>query len=194
MEIPIIGSHKLGKTTLFNAIRASPPIVPNFHFMEEIALNEIVDADTFFKYMEVQERILDIHLRRSKWAKKEGVNIISDRCLIDNLAYMIISKYSPYLYAFSRTYDSTLKVLEELSPTVREAISHLHDYDLVFYVPIEFKYGSPSKEEMLYQENVDDVIKRILKVYEIKHYVVKGSVEERRDFVIETIKQHSGEL
>ena len=167
---------------------------PRFHFLEEIAINEISDANTFFKYMEMQERILSIHLKRSEWARKKGLDIISDRCLIDNFAYMIIGKYSPYLYAFSRTYDSTLRVLEELSPIVREAISHLHDYDLVFYVPIEFNYGNPSKEEILYQENIDDVIRRILKVYEIKHHTVKGSVEERRDFVIETIKQHMGEL
>ena len=194
MEIPIIGSHKLGKTALFNAIRMALPAEPKFHFMEEIALGEIADAKTFFTYMEMQERILDIHLKRSKWAKKEGVNMISDRCLIDNLAYMIIGKYSPYLYAFSRTYESTLKVLEELSPIVREAISHFHDYDLIFYVPIEFNYGNPSKEEILYQENVDDIIKRLLKVYKIEYHTVTGSVEGRKRFVMETIKQHTGSV
>lgn len=194
MEISIIGSHKSGKTTLFEAVRTALATEPRFHFLEEIAINEIADANTFFKYMEMQERILNIHLRRSEWAREKGLDIISDRCLIDNFAYMIIGKYSPYLYSFSRTYDSTLRVLEELSPIVRKAISHLHDFDPVFYIPIEFQYGDPSKSDILYQENVDYIIKRILKIYEIKHYVVKGSVEERRDFVIETIKQHLGEL
>lgn len=190
MEIPIIGSHKVGKSTLFDAVKATLSTEPKFHFMEEIALGEIADANTFFSYMEMQERILDIHLKRSEWVKKEGVKMISDRCLIDNLAYAIVGKYSPYVYALSRTYESTLKVLEELSPIVRKAISHFHDYDLVFYVPIEFKYGDPSKEEILYQESVDDIIKQLLKVYKIEHYTVTGSVEERKEFVLAMIKQH----
>ena len=190
MEIPIIGSHKIGKTTLFEAVIEALSSELNFHSMREIALGEIADVNTFFTYMEMEERILDIHLKRSKWAKKEGVNMISDRCLIDNIAYMIVGKYSPYTYAFSRTYSTTLKVLEELSPIVSEAITHFNDYDMVFYVPIEFKYGSPTEGEMFYQSNVDDIIRELLKINNIKYHTVTGSVEERKNFVLDKIKQY----
>ena len=191
INIAIIGSHKVGKTTLYNRIERLLPPGHNIEFFNEIAQEKISEADTFFKYMAMQEDILTKQIKVLDWAKENEVSTFSDRCLIDNLAYFNMGRESPYPYALSNDFKSSLEIIKVLSPVVSEAIAHFYDYDFLFYIPIEFKLESPTKEQISYQENVDNVIKYILEVYEIKHYVVTGSVEERRKFIFDKINQHN---
>lgn len=190
INIALLGSHKVGKTTVFEEVlKGGLPPDHNIEFFNEIAQERISEADTFFKYMDMQEDILTHQIKVLKWAKENKVSTFSDRCLIDNLAYFNIGRESPYPYALSNDFKSSLEIIKVLSPVVSEAIEHFYDYDLLFYIPIEFKLGNPTKEQISYQESVDNVIKYILEVYGIKHHVVTGSVEERKNFIIEKIKQ-----
>lgn len=192
INIAIIGSHKIGKTTLYNEVVEALPPEYKIVCLDEIALEKIHNAKTFFAYMNVQEDILTHQLKVLEWTKKNEVSTFSDRSLIDNIAYAIVGRESPYPYALSGDAKSSLEILKVLSPVVSEAITHFYDYDLLFYIPIEFKLGNPTKEEVLYQWSVDDIIKRLLKLYGIKHYTIKGSVEDRKILVLERIKQYLG--
>ena len=193
INIAIIGSHKVGKTSVFEEIlKGGLPPDHNIEFFNEIAQEKISEADTFFKYMAMQEDILTYQIKVLKWAKENKVSTLSDRSLIDNLAYMNVGRYSPYSYALSGDAKSSRDILKDLSPVVTEAIAHFYDYDLIIYIPIEFKLGNPTKEQISYQESVDGVIKRLLEIYGIKHYTIKGSVEERKILAMEKIKQYMG--
>ena len=192
INIAVAGSHKVGKTTLYNEVVEALPPEFKIKCVGEMALREISEADTFFKYMAMQERILDKQIKLLDWAKENEVSTFSDRSLIDNAAYAIVGRESPYPYALSGDANSSLDIIKVLSPVISEAIAHFYLYDLLFYIPIEFNYGNPTKEEILYQWSVDDIIKRLLKIYGIKYYTIKGSVEERKILVLARIKQHMG--
>jgi len=192
INIAVIGSHKIGKTTLYNEVVEALLSKWNIVCLDEIALEGIAEANTFFKYMSLQEKILTHQIKVLEWAKENEVSTFSDRSLIDNLAYFNIGRESPYPYALSNDFKSSLEIIKVLSPVVSEAIAHLYDYDLLFYIPIEFKLGSPTKEQISYQESVDKVIKYILEVYGIRYHTVTGSIEERTRFVVEIIKQNMG--
>lgn len=188
INIAVIGSHKVGKTTIYNRLERLLP--PEIKCLNEIALERISDVNTFFSYMKMEEDILTQQINTLKWAKENEVNTFSDRSLIDNLACMIVGRESPYAYALSDDSKSSLEIIKVFSPIVSEAIVHFYDYDLLFYIPIEFKFGDPTEEQILYQQDVDNVIKHLLKVYGIKHHTVKGSVAERTKFIIEMTKQY----
>jgi len=190
MDVVIIGSHKIGKTTVFRAVKEAISSDYKIQFFNEDAQKVISEVDSFFSYMNMQEQILIRQIRSLNWTQKYGFNSVSDRSIIDNLAYMIVGRESPYLYAFPGDIRANIDELEKLSPIVPEVINRIYDYDLVFYIPIEFKLGNPTKEQILYQHTVNDVIKHLLKIYDNKHYTVTGSVEERRDTILDKIKQH----
>ena len=191
MNVAITGSCSVGKTTLYEEIIKELP--ETFFYFDEIKQDEALKShksmipfhiqDTFFAYMYSQERILAEQIRQLEWVKEHKVNIFSDGSLIDTLAYMIKGKESPYACALSGDAKSSLDILEVISTIVREAESCFYDYDLLFYIPIEFKHGNPSKKEILYQWIVDNTIKHLLDVYGIRHHEVSGSVKERKDFI-----------
>ena len=192
LNIAVIGSHKVGKSTLYNGVVKALQPEWKIKCLDELAVEKISEADTFFKYMVMQEDILNHQIKVLDWMKENEVSNFSDRSLIDNVAYTIVGRESPYPYAFSGDAKSSLEIIKMLSPVVTEAIAHFYHYDLLFYIPIEFNYGNPTKEQILYQWSVDDIIKRLLKIYGIKYYTIKGSVEERKILVLARIKQHMG--
>ncbi|MCK4665923.1 AAA family ATPase [Candidatus Dependentiae bacterium] len=197
MKAAITGSCGVGKTTLYEeVIKRFPDTFFYFDAIEEEkehkthkSMMPVHTQDTFFGYMRNQERILAEQMRQLEWVDKHKINIFSDGSLIDTLAYMIKGKESPYTYALSGNAKSSRDIIEVLSPIIREAESCFYEYDLLFYIPIEFKCGNPSKEEILYQWTIDNIIKHLLEVYGIRHHIVGGSVEERKQFVIGMITE-----
>lgn len=185
MNVAITGSNGVGKTTLYKEMIKKFP--DTFTYFHETPEDEKVEPESFFGYMYSQEKILKEQTRQLEWAKTHKLNILSDGSLIDNFVHMVMGKKSPYTYALSRDAKSSRDIIEVLSPIVCEAIAHFYDYDLLFYIPIEFKRDNISKEEILHQWTIDNLIKHILDVYGIKHHIVHGSVEERKDFVIRMI-------
>ena len=190
LNIAIMGTHKTGKTTLYNEVVKGLQPEWKIKCLDELAVERISEANTFFKFMAMQEDILIHQLKVLKWAKENEVSTFSDRSLIDNLVYMVVGRYSSYTYALSGDSKKSRDILEALSPVVSEAITHFYDYDLLFYIPVEFKLGEPTKEQLLYQWSINDIIKHLLNVYGIRHHVIKGTVEEIKTLVLETIKQY----
>ena len=181
MNVAIIGSCEVGKTTFYEKVMKELPDA--FTYFYESTEDKKPETDTFFGYMHTQEKILKEQLRQLQWAKTHRMNILTDGSIIDTLACMIKGKESPYVCALSDDAKNSRDILEVISPIVQEAILHFYDYDLLFYIPVEFKRENLSKEEILYQWTIDNIIKHLLEVYGIRHHVVGGSVEDRKLFI-----------
>lgn len=192
MRIGIIGPQKVGKTTLFDEVIKELPA--KFVAIKELALSKdilITESNGFFDYMRLQEVILneDLKYQKHEESLEEEKFTIYDRTLIDNFAYMVSGVYSPYDYAFPGDIDENIELLGILSPIVVEAIDRFKKYDLIFYVPIEFRFGDPTVEQIMYQERIDDVIRHLLIRYEIDYHTVRGSVRDRVQFILKTFQK-----
>ena len=110
--------------------------------------------------------------------------------MIDTVACMIRGKYSPYTYALSENDKISFKILKEISPVVVKAISHFYDYDLLFYLPIEFKYEEATEKELMRRWSIDHIIKDLLEVFGIRHHIITGNVCERKDSILRLIKDY----
>lgn len=189
MNVAIIGSQKVGKTTLYKKIIESLP--ESFFYFDEMPDELVPEANSFFSFMCGQEKILLEHIKRIEFEKKhELVSDLSDGSLIDTMAYMIVGRESPYTYAVSDDTESSVNLIKILTPAMREAMSYLHSYDLLFYIPIEFDCENSTKKDLLYRWTIDNTINRILKSNHIRHHTITGSVEERRDLVLGLIKDY----
>ena len=189
MNIAIIGSRKTGKTSLFHALIKELP--PEFLQYEELEFKKVPEASTLLEYLHTQENIL---LKQIEYAEFEKaypkIDIVSDGNLIDTMACMIRGKYSPYTYALSRDDKSSFEILKEISPPVIKAISHFYDYDLLFYLPIEFKYEEATEKELMRRWSIDHIIKDLLEVFGIRHHIITGNVCERKDSILRLIKDY----
>jgi len=102
-------------------------------------------------------------------------NFVTDRSIIDFLAYTV-------LYSRSSLID--------MGKLMESAKKITFGYDYLFYLPIEFNYqseiGRASKET---QVEVDDSIKFLIDNFKLPHFVVKGTLEERLNFIKKVINK-----
>ena len=192
MNIAIIGSHGVGKTELFDDVVAELGL--DFVHIEDIGLNDVEKSKGFFDYMHAQEQIIAERICDVNWDRNHnGDSIIIDGSIISDLAYMILGDHSYYDLAFPGNIKNNIDVLKNISPVIMEAIDHFHVHDLLFYIPIEYDYGEQSLEEMPtkefnHQREIDIIIRRLLENYNIAHRTITGSLEERKETVLDTIK------
>jgi len=162
LKIVIIGSHGVGKTSLSRIISEEL----NLPFITEIArtfkkeqLNSTNPA-----YLSVQKEILRLQLQ------EEGLhnNFVSDRSSIDNLAY--------YLYS---CYDTASDIENNLY--ISQSVNNSLNYTHIFFLRPEFKIKNDNYRDtnILYQHNIDIIIKTILQLYNIKYYILAGTVQDR---------------
>jgi len=180
MKIALIGTHEVGKTTLLNSLE---PNFTEFHFIPEIIQDFHFQTRSFFEYMSIQEEVL----KKQIVLETLKENTISDRSSIDNLAYMIVEfmdKFPQY------DMEMALKKIHNLSLSViSSTIANFKTYDILFYVPVEFLSRTPTKTELIYQRNVDEVIKFLIKIYKLEIFYVTGTVEERKENIIKIYNQ-----
>lgn len=93
-------------------------------------------------------------------------------------------------YIFPGNVKDNIKTLHSLSPFLQEAIGAIKNYDLIFYLPIEFVCKGLSSEDFIRQKKADTVIREIMRLYDIGYHTAIGSVDSRTSDVLETIKQH----
>ena len=86
LNIAIMGTHKTGKTTLYNEVVKGLQPEWKIKCLDELAVERISEANTFFKFMAMQEDILIQQIKTLEWTKKNKLITFSDRILIDNLA------------------------------------------------------------------------------------------------------------
>lgn len=192
MNVSIIGSHGVGKAELFDSLVEE--LHTDFIWVEDIDSREVESSKDFFSFVLAQvgviaERICDI-----QWDKNhDAENIIINGSVISDMAYLIDGKFSNYEYAFPGHIKNNIDVLKNTSPVIIEAVDHFHDHDLLFYVPIEYNYGEHSDGEMPikefnHQREIDSIIRYLLEEYHITHRTIIGSLEERKETVLDTIK------
>lgn len=177
MKIALIGAHKTGKTTVFELLK---PHLQDFHFIPEVIQEFNYNTTSHYEYMYIQERVLSTQMHQ----ESQHSNVVCDRSLIDNFAYMVAScyKYKP----LSHQYCDIIGDLTEKSMTVVSAIEKFNDYAYLFYFP-PLPDTKPKHKE--YQELIDHIIKYLLYQYDIIYTTLTGTPEER----VQKILQYIGE-
>ena len=192
MNVSIIGSHGVGKTDLFESVMEE--LGSDFVRIEKIDLKEVKKSKDFFSFVLEQVSVIAKRIRDIQWDINHDVeNIIINGSVISDMAYLIDGKFSNYEYAFPGHIKNNIDVLKNTSPVIMEAVDHFHDHDLLFYVPIEYDYGEHSYGEMPikefnHQREIDSIIRYLLEEYHITHRTIIGSLEERKETVLDTIK------
>ena len=172
MKIGLCGTISVGKTTLVNALKELPEF-KDYNFATERS-----------KYL----RDLGIPLNTDSTLKGQTIflaeraseliheNIITDRTIIDVMAFTESAKSIPYF----------------INSSFEEYASHLiPEYDYIFYVSpegVKLEDNGIRAYDAEYRKKIDSSIKDILRKYEhkIKKYAeLSGSTQER----IKTVKQ-----
>ncbi|MCL5003777.1 MAG: ATP-binding protein [Patescibacteria group bacterium] len=170
MKIAVIGSHGTGKTTLAKRISG----ILEFNFIPDVAreahekkfaINEQTPPETQFWILSKQ-----IELERNTEAPW-----ISEKSLLDNLVYG----------TFSIKDEEVLRVLEKI-------ILRNLDYDLIFYLPIEFGLVDDGLRslDVGFQEEIDRVYRQLLLNKKLKFIELTGGVESRVEQALKYIKAH----
>lgn len=173
MRVAFSGTHRVGKTTLLEAVAARLPryrtIEEPYHLLEEEGV-ELSDPPA----VEDFER----QLQRSLHELEEApANALFDRCPLDFLAYL-------------RALEEDLD-LEEWLPRIGEALRSL---DLIVIVPIETpdRVLLPPQEDRLLRREVDEGIRAMVLEdsfdFGLTAIEVHGDVEERARQVMRAVR------
>jgi len=185
MNIALAGSHSTGKTTLLNEVVKRNNI---FKFISITETARIVidkgfpmakDAtiDSYVNYVNEQ-------LKAELSARRNNYDIlISDRTILDAVAYSQINKKlidDPFIPTY------VIEMIERVWLIEKEF------YDFYIYCPVEFPliFDGVRDEDSVYQKMVSDHIKKLLEQYNVKHFVVSGSVSARYESVMKHINSH----
>lgn len=182
-KIAIAGTHGVGKTTLAYSLMKSS----NYDFVvvnSQIARTLIRNGYPLGKEATVESYIQYIiaQLRAEQEVEKCDL-FISDRTLLDPLAYAIVNRK----YAKSEVSTSMKSIIELLK---RVWLLELQQYDMYVFVPIEFPMQSdgirPEDEE--YRAKVEEQMVLLLDENCVNHITVSGSVEERNAQVHDALR------
>ncbi len=182
MKIAFTGSHCTGKTTLLNQMKI---IFQNadFQYVTEVArgiinrgypLNMDANMDSYVHYINDQ-------LKAEKRMQSCDL-FISDRTLLDPLAYALVNKKLPRPYI----HDYFIDMMESIWLLEKE------QYDLYIYFPIEFPliYDGVRPEDEQYRKDIDDQIAQLLKRNNVNFLKITGSPGERCDFMERLVKSN----
>lgn len=191
MNISIIGSHGVGKTELFESVMEE--LGSDFVRIEKIDLKEVEKSKDFFSFVLAQVGVIADRFSDIQWERDCGSDdFVCEGSFVSDVAYLIDGKFSNYEYAFPGHIKNNIDVLKNTSPAIMEAIDHFHDHDLLLYIPIEHDYGEHTREsllskEFIHQRKIDLIIGYLLEEYHIPHKTVTGSLEERKETVLDDI-------
>lgn len=172
MKIVIIGAQGTGKSILSKVLSEEL----NIPLITEIARNFKKEQlkCTNPEYPQIQKEILRLQIQEEKMHD----NFISDRSSIDNLAY--------FIYGCS----DSVTVSENMSYTY-DAIFNARLYTHIFFLRPEFDIVNDNFRDCdpVYQKDIDTTIYTILKIFNIKHYILTGTIENRIQKTMEILEQ-----
>lgn len=175
MRITISGSHRVGKTTLAEALADALPgyvLVPEPYYQLEDEGHEFEDPPS----LEDFER----QLERSLQSLADGAaDVVFDRCPLDLLAYL-------RTHRDRAAFDAT-----DWLPRIREAMATIH---LVVFVPIEAPDRVPvDRSEQRLRSRVDDALRDLVLDDDadlgVSSLEVRGPVEPRLRQVLAQISR-----
>ena len=177
MKLAFTGSHSTGKTTLIQEIIKEAPNTASIKCVTEIArkiirrgylLNNEATEASYIQYINDQlyeERDIECY-----------DYFLSDRTLLDPLAYMIANK------------DFPGPTIEETFIQMMENVWLLEQtrYDFYIYFPVEFPlvFDGVRPNDEKYREAVDKEILYLLNKHSIPFISVTGSVPERKKQIL----------
>jgi len=184
MRIGTVGSHGTGKSSL---VKEFINVCPGYYtpLKEESRIVASRGLGLNFKTtLETQEAFLEAMLEMlADISNKE--NTITSRTLVDLLAY------NQYFYNRPK-YGITKKFIEKCQKVMLQQRSI---WNLYVYVPIEFsietedEFRVGQKADKQYQQEVDTHILTTLNQYEIPHIIVRGTVQERVEQILERLNE-----
>ena len=174
MKIGLCGTMSVGKTTLVNALKNEPEF-KNYTFRTERSkyLNSIcitLNTDSTLKGQLV--------FAAERAAELMQENIITDRTIIDVMAFCALSK----------------SMSDAEKQHINGVLWHLiREYDIIFHiddlsVPIEDNGVRETNAE--YRDAIDKKIKSIVQMYRGSTVTISGTVEERIEQVKNIVAQY----
>jgi deoxyadenosine/deoxycytidine kinase len=174
MKIGFTGTMSVGKTTLVNALKELPEFKDyNFKterskYLRDLGIPLNTDSTTKGQIIFLAERCSELYDK----------NIITDRTVIDVMAFTALAKTIPF--TFSLKFNDLCHDL-------------LQEYDYIFYISpdgIDIEDNGVRTTDPEYRKSVNKEIKKIIK--EKKGYIknlieLNGSVEERVNKVKQTL-------
>ena len=166
MKIGFTGTMSVGKTTLVNALKELPEFkdysfkTERSKYLRDLGIPLNTDSSTKGQIIFLAERCSELY----------DENIITDRTLIDVMAFTALAKTIPL--TFSYTFNDLCHDL-------------ISEYDYIFYISpdgVDIEDNGVRTTDPEYRESIDNEIKKIIKDKRgyIKNLVeLKGSVEER---------------
>jgi len=158
----LIGSHGVGKTTLLRELRIARPDL----YITDGFSRPVRGLKKELKLTDYQEHLLINNLTRWNWINNINSPIYtSTRSIIDSVVYSEALKYKTLSEDYLQTF-----------------VQHRDDTKInYFYIPIEFELEDDGIRfiDKEFQHEVDVLIKRFLKDYNIPFKTLKGTVEER---------------
>ena len=179
MKIAFTGSHGTGKTTLLNDVK---PILASrgLSYVTEVArriiqrgypLNMDANVDSYIHYINDQ--------LNAETTMVDCSIFISDRTLLDPLAYALVNNElpRPYIPEYFIEMMQNVWLLEK------------DRYDLYVYFPVEFsmQIDNVRPQDEIYRWAVGDKIAALLGEHKISHIVMSGSPSERVDSLLQVI-------
>lgn len=183
LKLAFTGSHSTGKTTLLSDIRSELENEIKVNYITEVArgiirrgypLNMDANVDSYVHYINDQ-------LNAEIANMKECSLFISDRTLLDPVAYAVVNAKLPRPYIPDYFIDMMKNVwlLEQKK------------YDLYVYFPVEFPmdFDGVRPFDEKYRNDIDEAIRYLLEENRINHITISGNREKRKKIMIETIHQ-----
>jgi hypothetical protein len=174
MRIAISGTHRVGKTTLAEALAEALPgheLVPEPYYQLEEAGYEFEATPSIEDFQEQLERSI-------RGVSESAKNTVFDRCPLDILGYLLTHR------------DADAFELDAWMPRVREAVAKL---DLIVFVPIEDpdRVDVPRDEARL-RADVDEALRELVEDdafdLELDVLTVEGPASARLRQVIDRIQ------
>lgn len=180
-RIAIAGTHGVGKTSLAHTLankftESDLKTILNSQIARTLIKNgyplgKEATSESYIQYIISQ-------LQAEERAKECDI-FISDRTLLDPLAYAIVNRE----YVHSDVPYDIIKLLESVWRL------ELSQYDLYVLVPIEFEMQidnvRPVDEK--YRERIESQIDLLLNEYFVNHIIVSGTIEDRAFQVLSSI-------
>ena len=169
MKIGFCGTMSVGKTTLVNALKELPEFkdyvfrTERSKYLMEMGIPLNTDSTLKGQLVFAAERAAELMQE----------NIITDRTIIDVMAFNALSK--------------SMTATE--SYFLNHTLEHLiNDYDYLFYISpvgVKMEDNGVRETDSEYRDNINKKILEILDTYSNKYITINGSIEKR----IKTVKQ-----
>lgn len=176
MKIVFSGTQGTGKTTLLNILKDQSSLKDSYEFITEVS--RTLQKEGKARINEHGDDHSQIVIALANYVIYETrKNFISDRCLLDVLAY------TRYLYLHKLVNEKTIEFVETL---FKEA-----HYDIIFYLEPEFDLVSDGVRSLNteFRDTVLECFRYYIKKFDVRVVRVRGGLDERIKIVKNTIKE-----